>query len=130
MTGKDTERQTRESAKSYRTLDMSAAWKAKMSVARANGAELEQQMSRREGTTVPQTGETILWYLCSPDRLEVVLGDLERNFKRRAASHGEQAARRWYWWQISRTVVVFGFQVIVKVAVQRGVLEKLGIGAG
>lgn len=79
---------------------------------------------------VPQSGETILWFICSPDRLEVVLGDLERNFDRRAAARGASAARRWYWWQVVRTSVMFLGQIIGGVALLRGLLQRLGIWTG
>jgi len=78
-------------------------------------------------TDVPSTAETIISYLCTPDRLEAVLGDLQRNFARRAAKHGEKAARRWYWWQTARTVAAFGVQIVMKVVMLRALLEKLGL---
>jgi hypothetical protein len=76
---------------------------------------------------VPSTAETILSYVCTPDRLEAVLGDLERNFDRRAAKHGEKAARHWYWWQTARTVIIFGIQIIASLALLRGLFRKLGL---
>ena len=82
---------------------------------------------RRCPPDVPSAAETIISYVCTPDRLEAVLGDLERNFARRAAKHGEHAARRWYWWQTARTVVVFGFQIVVSAVALRELLRKLGL---
>jgi hypothetical protein len=90
----------------------------------ASQDRLEKQLS------VPPAGETILWFICSPDRLEVVLGDLERNFHRRAAARGVSAARRWYWWQVVRTSVMFLVQIIGGVALLRGLLQRLGIWTG
>ena len=76
---------------------------------------------------VPSAAETMISYVCTPDRLEAVLGDLERNFARRAARHGDKAARRWYWWQTFRTVTVFGVQMVVKLVLLRELLRKLGL---
>jgi len=74
---------------------------------------------------VPSAAETIISYVCTPDRLEAVLGDLERNFARRATKQGEKAARGWYWWQTARTVAAFGFQIVVKAVLLRELLRKL-----
>lgn len=76
---------------------------------------------------VPSGAETVVSYVCTPDRLEAVLGDLQRNFIRRAIKHGEKAARRWYWWQTARTVAAFGVQIVVRVVMLRALLEKLGL---
>jgi hypothetical protein len=76
---------------------------------------------------VPWVGECILEYVCSSDRLEVVLGDLERNFRRRTAKRGLAAARRWYWWQVMRSVAAFGIQAIVAIVLLRDFLKKIGL---
>lgn len=76
---------------------------------------------------VPSAAETIISYICTADRLEAILGDLQRNFLRRAVKHGETAAQRWYWWQTIRTVAAFGVQIGVKLAMVRELLEKLGL---
>jgi hypothetical protein len=77
--------------------------------------------------SIPTAAETIISYVCTPDRLEAVLGDLERNFARRAAKHGEEEARRWYWWQTVRTVAAFGVQIVVRIVMVRELLRKLGL---
>lgn len=76
---------------------------------------------------VPSSAETLISYVCTPDRLEAVLGDLERNFVRRAAKHREKAARRWYWWQTARTVAAFGVEIVVKLVMVRELLRKSGL---
>ena len=76
---------------------------------------------------VPSAAETIISYACSPDRLEAVLGDLQRNFARRVAKHGDTAARRWYWWQTARTLTAFGLQLVTKAVLLRALLAKLGL---
>jgi hypothetical protein len=92
---------------------------------------IEHTRSRHDATVrgsgIPPTAETIISYICTPDRLEAVLGDLERNFARRAAKHSEKAARRWYWWQTTRTVAAFGVQIAVKLVIVREMLRKLGL---
>jgi hypothetical protein len=102
-----------------------------MDMVRNPGADVvgPAAVGRQKGSTppIPPAGETVLWYICSPDRLEVVLGDLEEKFLRRAATSGSAAARNWYWWQVARTALAFGLQIIVKLALLRGILEKLGI---
>jgi len=61
---------------------------------------------------IPTAGETILAYLCKPDRLEVTLGCLEENFRRRAAKHGPRTAQRYYWFQVVRAIAAFSLEAL------------------
>ena len=67
---------------------------------------------KRPVLEVPTVGETILTYLCKPDRLEVTLGCLEESFRRRAAKHGLRAAQRYYWFQVGRAIAAFSLEAL------------------
>ena len=80
---------------------------------------------RAPACEVPSAGETILSYVCEPDRLEAMLGCLEQNFKRRATKHGRHAAQRYYWFQVARAVISFGLDALQRLDLLRSLLEKL-----
>jgi hypothetical protein len=80
-----------------------------------------------EGPPPPSAGGTILAYICRPDRLEAVLGDLERNFRKRAMRYGVVAARRWYWWQVTRSIGAFCFKLLQSAETIHELLRKLGL---
>jgi hypothetical protein len=80
-----------------------------------------------EGPSPPSVGGIILAYLCRPDRLEVVLGDLERNFRKRAMKDGLVAARRWYWWQVTRSIGAFCLKLLQSAETIHEPLRKLGL---
>jgi hypothetical protein len=82
---------------------------------------------RSTGSTPPCSGSAILEYVCPPDQLEAVLGDLERNFHRRANKRGFAAARRWYWWQVARSVIAFGIRIVVAATFLREIMKKFGL---
>jgi hypothetical protein len=120
----ETERESAELNKKIVRLEAALAENRKRSAV----ARLRHQSLRSQSAPgVPSLPETIISYVCTPDRLVAVMGDLQRNFSRRAAKHGEKAARRWYWWQTARTVAAFVFQIIVKVVMLRELLRKLGL---
>jgi hypothetical protein len=78
-------------------------------------------------THVPEFGASILAFVCSPDRLEAVLGDLEENFHRIALKRGVSAARRWYYYQIVRSVLAFSFGLLRTGLAITEILRKLGL---
>ena len=75
----------------------------------------------------PAAAVAILEYVCPPHRLETVLGDLEQNFRRRSYGRGPAAARRWYWWQVARSAITFGIQIVTAMAFLREVLKRFGL---
>jgi hypothetical protein len=83
--------------------------------------------SREARPSMPRAGEIIRGYVCRPDRLEAVIGDLERNFRKRAIKHGVAAARRWYWWQVVRSVGAFGIKLLQSAELVDELLRKLGL---
>lgn len=87
----------------------------------------DSKRSVRPPATVPSAAEAIIDYICSPDRKEAVLGDLQSGFTRITAKRGEKAARRWYWWQTTRTAAAFGMQMISRLVLLRTLLGKLGL---
>ena len=74
---------------------------------------------------VPSVGETILSYVCEPDRLEAMLGCLEQNFRRRATKNGLNAAHRYYWFQVARAVISFGLDAVQRLGLLRSLLDQL-----
>jgi hypothetical protein len=76
--------------------------------------------------SMPSTAEKIISYVCTPDQMEMTLGCLQEGFTSRVAKVGEKAARRWYWWQTVRTVMVFGVQTVVKFLMLWELLRKAG----
>jgi hypothetical protein len=86
-------------------------------------------LSRRERAAleVPALGELILSYVCSPEILEGMLGDLEEHFRKLAKKQGVAAARRWYRWQVARSVVGFALNFLVRVVSIWELLQKLGL---
>jgi hypothetical protein len=80
----------------------------------------------RQIAQVPALGETILSYVCSPERVHSILGDLEEIFRKREQRAGVRAARRWYWWQVVRAVCAFGFESLKIVSQIQSLLNKIG----
>ena len=76
---------------------------------------------------VPAIGESILSYLYPPERRESMLGDFEEGFRSRAIKHGLRAARRWYFWQVTRSVLECAFSLLRILVWIREALEKLGL---
>jgi hypothetical protein len=74
----------------------------------------------------PPAGESILRYVCPADRLEAVIGDLHEGFMKHMAQHGPSAARRWYWWQVARSLGMFCGKLLAAAAVAYEWLKKLG----
>ena len=54
---------------------------------------------------VPSLAERLIGWSLPVDDREAVLGDLAEEFATRAAGHGPARARRWYWWQVRRSVI-------------------------
>jgi hypothetical protein len=76
---------------------------------------------------LPTIGESILSYLYPPEHLVGMLGDLEEGFHNRVAKHGLRAGRRWYLWQVTRSVLVCAFRLLRILVLIREALEKLGL---
>jgi hypothetical protein len=93
----------------------------------SHGADEGQASNIARLSNIPTLAERLLSLVCTPDRLEVVLGDMEEGFAKLAARHGEKFARRWYWWQTARTMVAFGFQGLANVVAARELLKRLGL---
>jgi hypothetical protein len=83
--------------------------------------------SRKKIHSVPVAGGILLGYVCAPDRLEVVLGDLEQNFRKRAMKYGIAAAHRWYWWQVARSIGAFFVKLLQSAELIHQLLIKLGL---
>lgn len=92
-------------------------------------AALESRLEEkvRQPFAIPSLAESVISYVCAPDRLEAVLGDLQRNSCRYASKHGAKAARRWYWWQTVRTFAAFGFQTLARLVLAHELLKRLGL---
>ena len=65
---------------------------------------------------VPIDAERLLAWITKPDRLEVVLDIFDVGFRRRVQRDGIASARRWYWWQVIRTLVDSVIQVSPRLA--------------
>lgn len=76
---------------------------------------------------VPKLADGILIYVCSPEVLEQTLGDLEEGFRQVAAERGAAAARRWYYWQVARSVVTFVASSLFRLVSLLEALRKLGL---
>ena len=76
------------------------------------------------GAKVPTFAALILGFVCPPDRLEAVLGDLDQTFQRLAKECNIRAARKWYYWQVIRSVAAFGFGGLQKAAALYELFEK------
>ena len=53
----------------------------------------------------PPFAERLLRWSLSADDRQTVLGDLQEEFGAIEATHGMVAARRWYWWQVTSSIV-------------------------
>ncbi len=87
--------------------------------------ESSQPVTPRDELEVPAIGESILSYLSSPETLETVLGDLEEGFRKIASKRGTDSARRWYYWQVVRTVGALTMNFIGRAACLLESLQKL-----
>jgi hypothetical protein len=76
---------------------------------------------------VPKGAERLLNWITHPDRVEAVLGDIERRFRMKVKANGEFKARRWYWEQIAHSAVYFLVQTILRGVGVVYLLRKLGL---
>ena len=76
---------------------------------------------------VPPLGEQILRFVCRSDELEGMLGDLQENFQEQSEKYGATAAKRWYWWQVTRSAGAFALKLLGKVVAARELLRKFGL---
>ena len=66
---------------------------------------------------IPKLGEFILYLVLPKVDREHVPGDLEEEFRTTIVpKFGPAKARLWYWWQVIRSIVIFLFAAVQKVA--------------
>jgi hypothetical protein len=61
-----------------------------------------------------QKAELFLRFVLKPADQEAILGDMEEIATKIAKAHGDQAAKRWYIWQVSRTIWSIGWSRLTK----------------
>lgn len=74
---------------------------------------------------VPRIGQGIV-SLLSGEMREAVLGDLAERFEKRVAQRGEQNARVWFWWQVTRTTAQFSLRWVRRLVELDAVLQRIG----
>jgi hypothetical protein len=82
---------------------------------RATLAEFHAMLDDKERFPAPSAGDLILSWVCPPDKLEALLGDLREICAKRAKTHGVRSARLMYWWHVTRTTGFYLLGALMRV---------------